>query len=308
MDFSRPPSHLQLRSIAATTRTLALVVALLAAVGSPASAQGIEAPETEAAEGDSPEAEQVSTGEYVLTVPELLAPAELDRLPWDLQWNGRIGMGFGLMMQDQSSEGFVYEMIVRFDALWGQPGDEHARVGVGLDLRAVLSGPPEMGDAFDMGGVLVGLIPTWRGFPIQLSAGGGYGIRADQWKGGGLNNGGFFLGTFAWGYRSYNYHDPSHYQMAINAYFSTRVHTTNANTYEMTFGITFDLALAFYLPTMWVMQKVVGSEDDPVPEDDDEWRTEPVPTVEPGFDPDARFRVEDDDDDSDGDDPDAAQD
>lgn len=290
MAFSRLSSHLCLRSAAASARMIALTLVTLFALDGSVLAQGADA----TSEVTQSQIDRAGSGSYVLTVPELVEPSDLARHPWDLQWNGRIGMGMGAMRSDQQGEGFIFEMIVRGEALWGQPGDEHARVGVGLDMRAVLSGPPTMGDAFDLSGVLVGLLPTWRGFPIVLSAGGGYGFRRENWKNG-LGDGGIFLGTFAWGYRSYNHDNPAHYQMAIQAYFSTRIHTNHAQTYEMTGGITFDLALAFYTPTMWVMQKIVGSPDDPLPEESDEWRTEPPPTAAAGFDPEARFEVPEDD-------------
>ncbi len=289
MAFSRLlPPQLRLHPAFALTRGLALLALMLLA-----SAGQVKAQDTEVTEA---QVERAGGGDYVLTVPELVEPSDLDRRPWDLQWNTRIGMGFGAMRSGGQGFGFIFEMIGRIDALWGQPGDEHARVGIGLDLRGALSAPPTMGDSFDMAGVLVGLFPTWRGFPILLSAGGGYAFRNDSWKNAG-GDGGIFLGTFAWGYRSYNHANPSHYQIAILAYFSTRIHTDVAQTYEMTAGFTFDMALAFYTPVMWVSQKIAGSPDDPLPEESDEWRTEPAPTAAPGFDPDARFEVPEDDED-----------
>ena len=170
---------------------------------------------------------------------------------WTSQYSARIGMGFGKAMGKLESE-LLYENVIRAEALFGKPGDEHFRFGPALELRSVDL------DTIEYAGGAQVLIPAFRGYPIQISALAGYAHRRRI-----DTNGGIFVGTFAWGYRSYNYH--SRYGLGVNAYVSSRVHLNDPSKWEITAGLSFDLGLAV-IPVIGITNIIAkrGDPDEPV--------------------------------------------
>lgn len=130
---------------------------------------------------------------------------------------------------------FLLEVGLRSELLFGAPGDWNFRLGPALELREV------DGDSFEMSAGVAGLLPVVRGWPIVLTAAGGYAFRRDL---GG--SGPIFVGTFAWGYRSYNYH--SRYGLAVAPYASARVHLDDASRWELMFGVEVDLEALVGIP------------------------------------------------------------
>lgn len=126
------------------------------------------------------------------------------------------------------------------EVLFGAPGDEHVRVGPALDLRTA---------EFDTAEGAIGaaiLLPLVRGYPAVLTAAVGWAKRRDP-----VEDGPIFVGTLAWGYRSYNFHAP--YQIGMNLFVSSRVHLDEPGRWEVTAGIEIDLEVLVAIPAMFII-------------------------------------------------------
>jgi len=174
-----------------------------------------------------------------------------------LQWSGRIGGGFGARRVEGERK-FVGELHLRADFLWGLPGDRAVRYGPAIEVRSANFSTIE--GAF--GGQL--LIPTHPGWPLQLSALFGYAARFRAF-GEHSDHAPIFVGTAAFGYRSYNFH--SRYGYAINLFASTRTDLIGRG-FEVTGGIELDLAFPALIPVR--MMKMARNKRDPDEPEDEE--------------------------------------
>lgn len=171
----------------------------------------------------------------------------------DAQVSSRYGLGFGSPMGELERD-FLYENLLRMEVLFGAPGDEHARIGPALDLRTA---------NFDTAEAAVGvavLLPLARGYPLVLTAALGWAKRRDP-----IEDGPIFVGTLAWGYRSYNFH--ARYQIGLHVYVSSRVHLDDPSRWEMTGGIEIDLQPMIAIPAMFVINAFRGGPPDEEEED-----------------------------------------
>jgi hypothetical protein len=196
----------------------------------------------------------VRADDYELEMDEEIQEA-IRKHPMVLQWSVRLGGGLGARKLDESKK-FVMETHVRADWLWGRPSDRSVRIGPALELRTghfhTLEGA---------GGATL-LLPMHPGWPLQLSALFGYAARFGNYGG----SAPVFVGTAAFGYRSYNYH--GRYGLGINFYVTTRTDLTDPRGFEVTGGIEFDLALGLLVPALMI--KTAANKGDPdVPEDEE---------------------------------------
>ena len=176
-----------------------------------------------------------------------------------LQWSGRIGGGFGARRVEGERK-FISEIHLRADFLWGKPGDRAVRYGAAVEIRSANLSTIE-GAA---GGAL--LIPTHPGWPLQLTAMVGYAGRFRAF-GEHSDHAPIFVGTAAFGYRSYNFH--SRYGYAINLFASTRTDLVGRG-FEVTGGIELDLAFVTVIPVRMIkMAKNKSDPDEPEDEDGD---------------------------------------
>ncbi len=174
--------------------------------------------------------------------------------PPRVQWSARYGLGLGFasaaMADDFAlSSRLLVEQTLRTELLFGAPGDEHFRVGPALDLRF------QRFDTVEVAGGAAVLFPIARGYPLVLTAGAGYAFRAQP-----QDDGGFLLGTLAWGYRSYNFH--SFYGLGLQIYVSARAHLDDLGRYEITAGVEIDLAALFVIPAMFFISLIRGGPPD----------------------------------------------
>lgn len=161
----------------------------------------------------------------------------------DVQWSSRLGFGFGAAM-GELERAFVYENTIRVEALFGGRGDEHVRVGPAVDLRTRTFRSAE-------GSAGIGLlVPIARGYPIVLTATAGYAFRRDDTLAG-WEDGPIVVGTLAWGYRSYDFHD--HYQLGFHVFVSSRLHLDEPSLWELTAGIELDLEMLFVVPARFLV-------------------------------------------------------
>lgn len=180
--------------------------------------------------------------------------------PPRVQWSLRYGFGLGAASRALGDDFLLdtrlrLEQTLRTEVLFGKAGDEHFRLGPALDLRF------QRFDSAELAGGLAVLFPIARGYPIVLTAAAGYAVRAQP-----ETDGGFLLGTLAWGYRSYNFH--SFYGLGLQLYVSTRVHMDDFSRYEITAGIEIDLA-AMAIPVMFLIGLFRGgSPDEPAEADE----------------------------------------
>ncbi len=166
----------------------------------------------------------------------------------DAQVSARYGWGFGSPMGDLQRS-FLWENTLRMEVLFGSPGDEHPRVGPALDLRTA-----EFDTAEAAAGVGV-LLPLVRGYPLTVTAALGWAVRRDP-----VRDGAIFVGTVAWGYRSYNFHSP--YQMGFDVFVTSRVHLDDPSRWEITAGIEIDLEALVAIPAMFVVNLFRRSDPD----------------------------------------------
>jgi hypothetical protein len=157
----------------------------------------------------------------------------------DVQVSARYGLGFGATTGELQRE-FVFETLLRMEALFGAPGDEHFRVGPALDLRTW---------RFDTAEAAVGLavlMPIVRGFPLTLTLAAGYAARSVPFADGPIG-----VATLAWGYRSYNFH--SAYGLGLQVFVSGRVHLDEPGRWEVTAGIEIDLEAMIAIPAAFLI-------------------------------------------------------
>jgi hypothetical protein len=81
---------------------------------------------------------------------------------------------------------------------------------------------------------------------------------------------GFYVSnTFAWGYRSYNWH--ARYGVAFNGFITTRHHLDQHQAVEVTGGIELDIELAIGIPARALIMLFRGRDpDEPEDEADDD--------------------------------------
>lgn len=204
----------------------------------------------------------------LLALLAVAAPARADELKLDeeieeiiakqprvLQWSVRLGGGLGSRRVEESKK-LIVETHVRADWLWGRPSDRSVRVGPALELRtadfSTLDGAA--------GGTL--LLPMHPGWPLQLSTLFGYSGRFRNYG----ESAPVFVGTAAFGYRSYNYH--GRYGLGINFYATTRVDLHGTRGLEVTGGIEFDLQLGLLIPALMI--KTAANKGDPDEPEDEE--------------------------------------
>lgn len=161
----------------------------------------------------------------------------------DVQWSSRLGFGFGAAM-GELERAFVYENTIRVEALFGGRGDEHVRIGPAIDLRTRLFRSAEGSAGLGL------LLPIARGYPIVITATAGYAFRRDDVLAG-WEDGPIFVGTVAWGYRSYDFHD--RYQLGFHVFVSSRVHLDQVSRWELTAGIELDLEMLFVVPARFLV-------------------------------------------------------
>jgi hypothetical protein len=171
-----------------------------------------------------------------------------------VQWSVRYGFGMGAASKAMGEDYLLdtrlqLEQTLRTEVLFGKPGDEHFRVGPALDLRF------QRFETAEIAGGLSVLFPIARGYPLLLTAAAGYAARSQP-----QSDGGFVMGTLAWGYRSYNFH--SFYGLGLQIYVSTRVHMDDPSHYEITAGIEVDLAALFVIPAMFLISLFRGGSPD----------------------------------------------
>lgn len=175
--------------------------------------------------------------------PSLLLPSALLLLclpstaAAEPQVSARLALGGGARFVDDDTDG-LFDMALRSEVLFGAPGEGHLRAGPALDLRTATFRTIEAAG----GGSL--LIPTWPGYPIVLTVGAGWAARRDA------PDSPFFLGTLAWGYRSYNYHGP--YGFGLMAYVTARRDLTDPHGWEIVGGIEIDLEFLVAVPAMGI--------------------------------------------------------
>jgi hypothetical protein len=180
----------------------------------------------------------------------------------DAQWSARLGLGFGASRGDIHDE-FIVEQSIRSELLFGQPGDEHLRVGPALEIREIDF------DTFEVSAGAAVLLPLFRGYPIVLSALGGYALRRQRFGG----DGPFVVATFAWGYRSYNWHH--WWQIGLQPFISARVHLDEPNGWEIVGGVEIDLAAIVGIPVLFFkMLASRGHPDEPEEQEEQEEQEE----------------------------------
>jgi hypothetical protein len=190
-----------------------------------------------------------------------------DQDRYQLNWSARLVNGFGAAVGTLPRT-FIMETALRADFLWGKPGDEHFRIGPAVDLRSATFHTIEAGAGLTI------LLPVYRGYPITLTATAGYALRKEELGGNGL----FVSNTFAWGYRSYNYH--SRYGVAFNGFVSTRHHLDERKAIEITAGIELDVELAIGVPARMLIQLFRRGD----PDEPEEVEGEEVEEAEPSSD------------------------
>ncbi|MBX3246003.1 MAG: hypothetical protein KF901_02335 [Myxococcales bacterium] len=180
---------------------------------------------------------------FLLTLAAMMGALAPSDARADVQWSSRLGFGFGAAM-GALERAFVYENTIRVEALFGGRGDEHVRVGPAVDLRTRAFRSAE--GSFGLGL----LLPIARGYPIVLTATAGYAFRREDALAG-WGNGPIFVGTVAWGYRSYDFHD--RYQLGFHVFISTRLHLDEPSRWELTAGIELDLEMLFVVPARFLI-------------------------------------------------------
>lgn len=170
----------------------------------------------------------------------------------DFQASARLGFGLGGAIGARAQPGLLIETVLRSELLFGAPGDEHFRVGPALDLRS------QRFRTFEAAAGVAVLLPVARGFPIVLTLGAGYAFRDED-----ARKDSFFLGTLAWGYRSYNFH--SRYGYGLQVYVSSRL-DTDAGAVEITGGVEIDFGIVV-LPAIMAVQGMRRGDPDELGDD-----------------------------------------
>lgn len=168
----------------------------------------------------------------------------------DVQWSARQASGLGAALGEHEDE-LLLELGLRTEVLFGAPGDEHARVGPAIEVRSV-----DFAAVSLSAGAAV-LIPTWRGYPIVLSALAGYDFREGP-------DAPVGVGTFFWGFRGYDFHD--FYGHGIGGYVSTRFDLDRPGAWQITFGVEVDLEFLWLIPALAARMLIAGRGDPDEPE------------------------------------------
>lgn len=169
--------------------------------------------------------------------------------PWTPQWSARLALGGGARFPAGQGTQGLFETGIRSELLFGKPGDEHARIGPALDVRTADF------DTIETTGGLGVLLPTWRGYPIVLTATAGWAERKGR-------DNAVFAGTFAWGYRSYNFHGA--YGFGLMGYVTARTDLIDPHGWEIVAGVEIDLEFLVALPAMGIrMLFDRGAPDEP---------------------------------------------
>lgn len=139
------------------------------------------------------------------------------------QLSVRLGTGAGVYQHGAATDA-RFDLHLSADVLFGDPFPNRVRLGPLLDLRT--------GDftSFEIAGGMTVLLPVVDGFPLLLSAGGGYAARD---RGAGAVG----FGRVAFGYRDYSY---SLYGWCAAVYVDTRV---SIDRWEVVGGVEIDVAL-----------------------------------------------------------------
>ncbi len=166
----------------------------------------------------------------------------------DAQVSSRLGIGGGARHDELGAVDGRFEMLLRAEVLFGGSRPDVVRVGPAIDLRTGNFASAEVA------GGLTLLLPIASGWPLWLTAGAGYAARDDA------PSGAIALGTIAFGYRDYDYHDP--YGFAVDVYATYRVDFEDANRFEITGGLAFDLELIFVLPTRLLITWIGAGDPD----------------------------------------------
>jgi hypothetical protein len=172
-----------------------------------------------------------------------------------LQWSVRLGSGLGSRRVDESRK-LIMESNLRADWLWGHPSDRAVRFGPAVELRTANF------STLDGAAGATLLLPMHPGWPLQLSTLFGYSGRFRDYG----PSAPVFVGTAAFGYRSYNYH--GRYGFGINFYATSRVDLHSTRGFEVTGGIEFDLQLGLLIPALMI--KMAASKGDPDEPEDEE--------------------------------------
>jgi hypothetical protein len=171
----------------------------------------------------------------------------------DAQWSARQAMGGGAALGEQDHHP-VFDLAWRSELLFGARGDQYPRTGPAIEIRT------ETFDSIELASGPALLIPTWRGFPIVLTALAGYAFRD------GPDDAPIGVGTFAWGYRGYDHH--GFYGLGLMAYVTTRFDLDEPSRWQITFGIEVDLEILFVVPILAL--KMLFTRGDPDEPDEEE--------------------------------------
>lgn len=167
------------------------------------------------------------------------------------QVSSRLALGGGARFVEDDTDG-LFDMALRSEVLFGGAGDEHVRVGPAVDIRTATFRTLEAA----AGAAL--LLPTWRGYPIVVTTGAGWAARRDQ------EDSPIFVGTVAWGYRSYNYHGV--YGLGLMGYVTARADLAAPHGWEIVGGIEIDLEFLIAVPAMGIRTLFSrGDPDEPEP-------------------------------------------
>lgn len=163
----------------------------------------------------------------------------------DVQVSTRPYVGGGALLAPQGDEA-RFDLGLRADALFGPAHVDAFRAGFSLDTRFA-----DFETAEGSLGLTL-LAPVFAGFPVTLTASGGYALRSDG------QSGPIGVGTFAFGYRAYNYHNA--YGYALNAYVSSRLWLDDTDVWEITGGVEIDAEFLFVIPAMFLWNLTFGGD------------------------------------------------
>ncbi len=170
---------------------------------------------------------------------------------WVLQGGGQVFSGLGSTLGEAQGNDFITELGIRGQMLFGRIGNRFVRIGPALEFRTAHFHTVEYAAG------AMALFPTHLGWPLQLSVLGGY---AHRFKFEPTHEDGPVLVTnLAFGYRPYNH--GARYGIALNAYVSGRVHLDDPHAYEITGGIEFDVAMAYYVPALMIRMQTQRGDD-----------------------------------------------
>lgn len=166
----------------------------------------------------------------------------------DAQLSARLAAGGGAAFPDAAESGFLFELALRSELLFGQDAIDVVRVGPAVDVR---TGNFESFEGA-VGATL--LVPLASGWPLWLTAAIGGRARAND------DHAAFALATLAIGYRPYNY--LSAYGFGLGFYVSGRADLDATPRWELVGGVEIDLEFLFAIPAMFVYTALGGGDPD----------------------------------------------